>query len=133
MTEQVVIIGAGQAGLSTAYYLKRLGIDALILDTNSAFGGAWLHAWVSLKRFSSKEYSSLSGYMMPATRDEYPSINEVIDYFGKYEQRYQFRVHCPVNVIDVGKLGDVFTIKTEQGEYQTRIVVSAISMLIRPW
>lgn len=40
MTEQVVIIGAGQAGLSTAYYLKRLGIDALILDTNSAFGGA---------------------------------------------------------------------------------------------
>ncbi len=107
MTEQVVIIGAGQAGLSTAYYLKRLGIDALILDTNSTFGGAWLHACFSLKRFSSKEYSSLSGYMMPATRDEYPSINEVIDYFGKYEQRYQFIVHCPVNVIDVGKLGDV--------------------------
>lgn len=39
--EQVIIIGAGQAGLSTAYYLKRKEIDALILDANQTHGWAW--------------------------------------------------------------------------------------------
>ena len=73
MTEQVIIIGAGQAGLSTAYYLKRNGIDPLILDANPTHGGAWLHAWDSLRLFSPKEYSSLSGFMMPKTREAYPS------------------------------------------------------------
>ncbi|WP_371257876.1 NAD(P)-binding protein [Pseudoalteromonas sp. '520P1 No. 423'] len=43
-----------QAGLSTAYYLKRKGFDPLILDANDHFDGSWQHAWDSLKLFSPK-------------------------------------------------------------------------------
>ncbi|AIW20961.1 NAD(P)/FAD-dependent oxidoreductase [Vibrio coralliilyticus] len=125
MTEQVIIIGAGQAGLSTAYYLKRNGIDPLILDANPTHGGAWLHAWDSLRLFSPKEYSSLSGFMMPKTREAYPSRDEVIDYFGKYEQRYQFRIERPVKVLDVTKVEDIFHITTDSGEFLAKTVVSA--------
>ncbi|WP_392339643.1 FAD-dependent oxidoreductase [Moritella marina] len=123
--EKVIIIGAGQAGLSTAYYLKRKGIDALILDANATHGGAWVNAWDSLKLFSPKEYSSLSGFMMPATKSEYPDRAEVIDYFGKYEQRYQFRIQRPVQVIDVTNVAGIFHIKTNAGDYQAEHVVSA--------
>lgn len=123
--EQVIIIGAGQAGLSTAYYLKRHGIDPLILDANASFGGSWVQAWDSLKLFSPKEYSSLSGYGMPTTIDEYPNRQEVIDYFGKYEQRYQFRIHRPVKVLDVKKLDGVYQIKTDKGDFGAQSLVSA--------
>ena len=125
MVEQVIIIGAGQAGLSTAYYLKRKGFDPLILDANAHFGGSWQHAWDSLKLFSPKAYSSLSGYMMPNTEDAYPSKAEMVAYLGKYEQRYQFRVNRPVSVLNVHFSDDIYTLETDQGTFQTQYLVSA--------
>src|SRR5690625_7509923 len=48
----VVVIGAGQAGLSSAYYLQRYGLDAgegfVVLDRSPRPGGAWQHRWPSL-------------------------------------------------------------------------------------
>lgn len=48
----IVVIGAGQAGLSSAYYLMRLGLapgrQFIVLDRNAAPGGAWQHRWPSL-------------------------------------------------------------------------------------
>lgn len=38
-----VVIGAGQAGLSAAHHLQRLGIEHLVLDANPSPGGAWQH------------------------------------------------------------------------------------------
>lgn len=39
----VVIIGGGQAGLSTAYFLRRTDLSFVILDNQVQPGGAWLH------------------------------------------------------------------------------------------
>ena len=45
----VVLIGAGQAGLSVAYYLKRFGLtagrDFVIFDRGQTAGGAWQYRW----------------------------------------------------------------------------------------
>ncbi len=43
----VVVIGAGQAGLATGYHLRRAGLDSVILDAEEAPGGAWQHAWAT--------------------------------------------------------------------------------------
>ena len=43
----VVVIGAGQAGLATGYHLRRAGVDFVILDAQEAPGGAWQHAWAT--------------------------------------------------------------------------------------
>ena len=94
----VVIIGGGQAALSTAYFLKRKKISFIILDNQQRAGGAWLHAWQSLRLFSPNTWSSLSGWMMPTTADTYPTRDEVIAYLSAYEQRYQFPVVRPVQV-----------------------------------
>ena len=43
-----VVIGAGQAGLSSSFHLRRRGIEHVVLDSNAAAGGAWQHRWRSL-------------------------------------------------------------------------------------
>jgi len=45
---EAIIIGGGQAGLATSYYLLRARVDILVLD---AQGGAWRHVWPSMTFF----------------------------------------------------------------------------------
>lgn len=68
----VIIIGGGQAGLSVAYFLRRSALDYLILDDQQDPGGSWRQTWDNLKLFSPSEYSSLSGWAMPKSKEEYP-------------------------------------------------------------
>lgn len=80
-TVDVLVIGGGQAGLATGYFLRRHKLDYRILDRESAPGGAWRHGWDSLQLFSPAQWSSLPGWQMPETEDgEWPQRDEVIDY-----------------------------------------------------
>ena len=45
----VAVIGAGQAGLSAAYHLRRQGLEYVVLDGEDGPGGAWRHRWRSLR------------------------------------------------------------------------------------
>ena len=66
----VVIIGGGQSALATAYFLKRKKVPFVILDDQSQAGGAWLHAWQSLRLFSPHTWSSFCLlYTSPSPRD----------------------------------------------------------------
>lgn len=121
----VIIIGGGQSALATAYFLKREKLDFMILDSNDIPGGSWTRTWSSLKLFSPKEYSSLPGWMMPPTQGPYPSRAEIIDYITEYEKRYEFEVKRPVSATSVSLNEAVFTIKTDQGDFHSKAVVSA--------
>lgn len=61
----VVVIGGGQAGLATGYYLRRAGLvpgdDFVILDAAEQPGGAWPRMWDGLRLFSPATHSSLPG------------------------------------------------------------------------
>ena len=43
-----LVIGAGQAGLASAYYLQRAGSRFLVLDGGGHIGESWLRRWDSL-------------------------------------------------------------------------------------
>lgn len=103
-----IIIGGGQAALSVAYFFRRFKLDYLILDDQETAGGSWLKTWNGLSLFSPGPFSSLSGWMMPKTHEEYPSKDELIDYLSAYELRYQFPVRRPVLVESVSKEGEFF-------------------------
>lgn len=135
MTERevdVAIIGGGQAGLATAYHLRRAGIDFVILDGEAAPGGAWRHGWDSLRLFSPAAYSSLPGWPMPPSGDEYPSRDAVIEYLTRYEQRYALPVERPVQVGAVMDDGDRLRIETDNGPWRARAVVLATGTWRRP-
>jgi len=120
-----IIIGGGQAGLSVAYFLRRTGLDYIILDEQDRPGGAWLQTWDSLKLFSPASYSSLSGWQMPPGKNEYPTKDQFINYLTAYEQRYDFPVIRNTSVTDVVKQESYFEVITENGSYYGKAVVSA--------
>lgn len=130
----VVVIGAGQAGLSLGWYLRRAGLDYLILDAEDGPGGAWRHGWDSLRLFSPAGYSSLPGWMMPPpVHPGYPTRDDVLEYLTRYEARYDLPIKRPVWVRTVMARPDHLEVETDQGRFAARTVISATGTWSHPY
>ncbi|MDT0551987.1 ArsO family NAD(P)H-dependent flavin-containing monooxygenase [Urechidicola vernalis] len=128
-----LVIGGGQAGLSVAYFLRRKKLEYLVLDDQDKPGGAWLKTWDSLKLFSPTEYSSLSGWGMPKSENEYPLKDEFISYLNQYEDRYEIPVQRNTRVISVLKENERFKVETNQGVLYCKTLVSATGTAQQPF
>lgn len=131
---RVVIVGAGQAGLSVAYYLQRLGLDVgrdvVILDRGPEAGGAWQHRWESLRLGSAHRVNDLPGMkaldLSFDTADRRRPAREVVrEYYERYEQQYGFRVQRPVVVSAVYDDGPDLVVRHRGGEHTTSAIVNA--------
>jgi putative flavoprotein involved in K+ transport len=121
----VVVVGGGQAALAVGYYLRRSGLSYALLDAEAGAGGAWRHAWPSLRLFSPAQWSSLPGWLMPRGADEYPTRGETLAYLAAYEARYALPVVRPVRVSAVRREGGRLRVEADAGTWMTRAVVSA--------
>ncbi|WP_104992369.1 ArsO family NAD(P)H-dependent flavin-containing monooxygenase [Deinococcus sp. NW-56] len=124
-TPDVIVVGAGQAGLAVARELSRTALSFSVLDAQDRPGAAWRHAWDSLRLFSPARWSSLPGFLMPGGEGEYPQRDEVIAYLAEYERRYGLPVERPVRVRAVTRDSEGFRLETSQRTYSTRFLVSA--------
>jgi cation diffusion facilitator CzcD-associated flavoprotein CzcO len=107
---KVVVIGAGQAGLSVAYYLRRFELvadeDFVMLDRAPGPGGAWQHRWSSLRLGTAHRVNDLPGMaelgLSFDTADRsLPAKQVVADYYGRFEEHFDLRVRRPMNVRSV--------------------------------
>ncbi|MGW0810597.1 ArsO family NAD(P)H-dependent flavin-containing monooxygenase [Nonomuraea sp. NPDC002799] len=130
----VLVIGGGQAGLAAGYYLRRAKADFVILDGQEAPGGAWQHAWPSLRLFSPAQYSSLPGRMMPIPPGGgYPSAADTVAYLADYERRYDLPILRPVTVRAVRRGEGHLLVETGHGIWQAKAVISATGTWSRPY
>lgn len=121
----VVVIGGGQAGLAVGYHLRRSGLSFIILDAEDGPGGAWRHAWQSLRLFSPAAWSSLPGWQLAGNDQDYPSRDDILDYLARYEARYELPIRRPVMVRAVERTdGDRLRVVSDQGAWMARMVVS---------
>ncbi|MGZ3145249.1 ArsO family NAD(P)H-dependent flavin-containing monooxygenase [Lentzea chajnantorensis] len=132
-SSDVVVIGGGQAGLAAAFYLRRAGIDHVVLDARPVPGGAWPLTWNSLRLFSVARHSSLPGWPMSPFPDGYPTAQHVVDYLTAYEKRYDIPVQRPVQVREVGRDEHGLLVHTDNGTWSARHVVSATGTWWRPF
>jgi len=117
----VIVIGGGQAALALGYYLRKAGLDFIIVDDQPEPGGAWRHAWDSLRLFSPAALSSLPGILMvPNKQGEYPHRDEVLEYLRKYEELYQLPVYRPHHVQSVTRDQQHACLLVGDGKYQWR-------------
>ncbi|MEU4696567.1 ArsO family NAD(P)H-dependent flavin-containing monooxygenase [Nonomuraea dietziae] len=130
----VLVIGGGQAGLAAGYHLRRAKADFVILDAQDRPGGAWQHAWPSLRLFSPAQYSSLPGRMMPApSGGGYPSAEDTVAYLTDYERRYELPVIRPATVHAVRRGDERLLVETGAGTWRARVVISATGTWWRPY
>ncbi|MBW4720673.1 FAD-dependent oxidoreductase [Saccharothrix obliqua] len=129
----VVVVGAGQAGLSAAYFLARAGLEHVVLDAESGPGGAWRHRWPTLRMATVHGIHDLPG--MPfAEPDPTAPANEVLPaYFADFEHRNGIHVRRPVRVRAVRDAGGPLEVVTDRGTWRTRALVNATGTWTRPF
>ncbi|NHC44467.1 NAD(P)-binding domain-containing protein [Motilibacter aurantiacus] len=134
----VVVVGAGQAGLSAAYFLQRLGVPAergfVVLDADAAPGGAWQHRWESLRMRTVHRIADLPGLPFEQPGPDAVAAEALPAYFAAYEERFGLPVHRPVRVRAVQEGRDErLDVLGDSGSWSARAVVNATGTWTRPF
>ncbi|MDX2296866.1 MULTISPECIES: NAD(P)-binding domain-containing protein [Streptomyces] len=134
----VVVVGAGQAGLSAAFHLRRVGLepdrDFVVLDHAPRPGGAWQFRWPSLTYGKVHGMHSLPGMELTGADPARPSSEVIGAYFDAYERDFGLRVHRPVDVSAVREgEGGRLRVETSEGVYATRALINATGTWDRPF
>ena len=104
---ETVVIGGGQAGLATGYFLKQHGRKFVVLDGGRRIGDGWRGRWDSLRLYSPASRDGLPGMDFPAPRASYPTAGEMADYLEAYAAVHELPVRNGVTVTSLttnGKL-----------------------------
>jgi cation diffusion facilitator CzcD-associated flavoprotein CzcO len=128
----VVVIGAGQAGLSSAYFLRRADMDFTVLDANPVPGGAWQHRWPTLRMATVHGIFDLPGMKFAPPHDDEPAATAVPAYFAAYEREFDLDVRRPVAVSAV-RPGPRLLVDTPEGTWSARAVINATGTWTRPF
>jgi cation diffusion facilitator CzcD-associated flavoprotein CzcO len=156
----VVVVGAGQAGLSAAYHLQRRGFapaagaaectpdraiespsatdppSYVVLDSEAGPGGAWRHRWRSLRMDTVNGIHDLPGIPKPDVDPSEPSSQMLPRYFAEYESALNLAVLRPVKVASVRRFDDDpagrLLIETDSGVWSARAVINATGTWSRP-
>ena len=95
---EVVVVGAGQAGLALGYFLSGQRRRFLIVERAGSVGSAWRERWDSLTLFTSRRYDSLPGFDFPGDPAGYPNRDEVIAYLEEYARRLELPISLDTDV-----------------------------------
>ncbi|WP_405672987.1 NAD(P)-binding domain-containing protein [Streptomyces sp. NBC_01530] len=135
---EVVVIGAGQAGLSSAYHLRRTGFeperDFVVLDHSPGPGGAWQFRWPSLTYGKVHGMHALPGMELTDADPARPSSAVIAEYFARYERTFGLRVRRPADVLAVREGGGGrLLVETSDGAWSTRALINSTGTWDRPF
>ena len=124
-THDVLIIGAGQAGLAMGYHLSQRDVDFMILDAAPRLGESWRNRYDSLVLFSASQYNHLPGLPFPKSPDTYPTKDDVAEYLTTYAAVFGLpvRLSTPVTAVSAGP--DGYRVETPHETFLARHVVIA--------
>jgi putative flavoprotein involved in K+ transport len=121
----VVVVGAGQAGLAIAWHLARHGLRFLVLEAAAELGQSWRTRWDSLTLFTPVQYDALPGMPFPGPADTYPTKDPVADYLRAYAEAFGLPVRLNARVTSLSRSGDSFEVRTANETFSARQVVVA--------
>lgn len=136
----IAVIGAGQAGLSSAYHLRRLGLepgrDFLVLDRAPQAGGAWQYRWPSLTLNTVNRVHDLPGMSFAETAGGDASVRASIavpQYYAAYEEHFDLKVLRPAGVSVVCDRGERLRIESDRGLFSVRGLINATGTWEKPY
>lgn len=129
----VVIVGAGQAGIAMGFYLKQEGLSFILLDSHMRVGDSWRQRYDSLELFTSRKYSSLPKLQMNGSSNGFPTKDEMGDYLEQYTTHFDLPVKLNTRVINLEKNHEMFKLETNQGSIEAKQVVVASGAFQKPY
>jgi putative flavoprotein involved in K+ transport len=132
-TVDVLVVGAGQAGLAAGRAAQAAGLSCLVVEARDEVGGSWPDYYDSLRLFSPARFSALPGLAMPGPAGRYPTRDEMTRYLRAYAERFEVPVRTETRVVSVARDGALFAATTAAGQLLVgRSLVAASGGFGRP-
>ncbi|MFA9444502.1 flavin-containing monooxygenase [Egicoccus sp. AB-alg6-2] len=122
---EVVVVGAGPAGLATAACLARRGIGGVVVDKASSVGAAWRSRYDRLHLHTPRVQSALPGMRIPRSAGRWVSRDDFVAYLEAYAERHHIRPWFDVEVERLERAGDHWEVTTSAGTFEAEVVVLA--------
>ena len=132
-TTDVVIVGAGAAGLATAACLGRLGVRYEILEAGDAPAASWAASYDALHLHTVRQLSGMPFHAMPRSFPRYASRDQLVDYLRGYAERYKILVRTGQRVSRAVPEGDGWRVETSDSVYHCRVLVAASGIYANPY
>lgn len=129
----IAVIGAGPAGLATAYYLQQAGLPYVVYE-KATIAQAWKSHYQSLHLHTLKEVSALPGRPFPPETPTFPSRQQVVDYLEEYARHFKLNIQEGVELLSAQyhAYHKGWHLKTNQGEKEAHILVVATGIWSTP-
>ncbi|MCC6616937.1 MAG: NAD(P)/FAD-dependent oxidoreductase [Anaerolineae bacterium] len=128
----VLVIGAGPAGLSSGYYLQHAGIAYEIVDRADRIGSTWNSLYPSLKLNTAGFVSHMPGQRMPLRYGLLPTGKQYYDYLSEWSRRHPLNVRLSVDVRRVTAVDGGWCVETSEGSNWYPVVVLATGRFSHP-
>jgi putative flavoprotein involved in K+ transport len=123
----VVVCGAGAAGLAAAASLRRAGLDAVILERSDRVGASWRSRYPALRLNTPGWMSTMPGYRASVRRyGEFPSRDDWIRYLEDYSTHHRLEVRFDTEVRRVDRPDGAWRVETSGDAVEADAVVIAI-------
>jgi putative flavoprotein involved in K+ transport len=129
----ILIIGAGQAGLALAYYLKSTNLSYQLVEGNRQIGDSWRKRYDALTLFTPRSFSALPGLALTGDPDGYATRDEFADYLDSYASHFAFPIQLEHEIRLLEQVEGAFQVTTEAGDiFLSRVVVLATGPFQKP-
>ncbi len=125
MRENIVVLGAGPAGLAVGAMLREHGLDPLLVDRADSVGSSWRHHYDRLHLHTARTLSHLPGLRMPRSYGRFVARADVVDYLERYAAHHQLRLSLGTTVQRVERDEAGWRLVCADGEIETPYVVVA--------
>jgi thioredoxin reductase len=129
---EVIIVGAGAAGLATAASLQRLGIQPVVIEAGDVAGHSWASSYDALRLHTVRRYSSLPLRPMSSSYPRYASRDQIVGYLRDYAAHYSIDVRSGRRVERAMHTASGWQLSTDAGQFACRTLVAATGVVANP-
>ncbi len=124
-TRELVIVGAGSAGLATGALLRRSGVEPVLLECGPEPGAAWRERYDRLRLHTPRLLSGLPGRRIPRRFGRWVSRDDLLEYLRDYADAEQLDVRTGTRVERIEQDGGAWRVETSQGSLHAQTVILA--------
>ena len=129
----LVIVGAGSAGLATAALLRNDGIESVRLEAGSEPGAAWRSRYDRLRLHTPRLLSGLPGLRIPRKYGRWITRDSLLEYFHAYVDAHRLDVRTNARVDRIEPDDDGWRLVTANGDIHAKTVIVATGYNGRPF